>query len=236
MSAIKTTISVKHLASGVASSNAASLESNEESFSLDSIVLTTSDVALTPSNIITPKDYFIRNLSGDDVLISLDNDTTYPLAVKAGESQLISLDVEGNREISTIVAVADVAGSTAGLYFDLTDRSTFAVRVWLNDGVVSAPSTPASGRLLPVTTVTNATAIQNAVAIAAAIDADDEFSAPVPTTALVTITDQHVGTRTNISAGTTTWTVATPQQGAALPIVTAKSRGTSQAQIMVLPN
>ena len=235
MSNIKATISIRHQASGVTSSNSVSMESKEESFSLDSLQFTATAAALTPTNIITPKDYFIRNLSGDDLLISLDNDTTYPLAVKAGEATVISLDVAGSVEVSTIEAELDTAGDTAGLYFDLTDRSGFAARVWLNDGTAAAPSTPASGRLISVPTVADSTALQNAIAIASALDADPEFTAPVPTTALVTITDQHAGARTNIDTGTTTWTVATPQQGAALPIVYAKSKSTTQAQIMLLP-
>ena len=358
MSEIKTVITLKHLASGSVAANSVSRQSNEESFSMDSLAFTAAGVALTPANVITPRDYFIRNLSGDGMLVSLDNDGTYPVAVPVGESTIITLDIAGNLEVSTIDAEADVEADTAGEYFDLVDRSTYAARVWLNttattevstitavadasdsldgtyfliydaagsvgvwididdsgttipagagaadraieitsiatdatagtvaaaiqaaldaDGAFSAaalstivtvtdaaagartdvaagdsgfavavttqghtapaaPATPASGRLLPVVTTVNATAIENAVAIAAAIDADAEFTAAVPTTSLVTISDRHPGTRVNIDAGDTGWTVATTQQGAALPIVFAKSKGTSQGQIMVIP-
>jgi hypothetical protein len=357
MSNITANISVRHQGAGSTATNSANRISAEESFSIDSLEFSTTAVALTPSTVITPKDYFVRNLSGDDMLVSLDNDSTYPLAVPAGEATLISLDVAGSAETSTVVAEADIYADLSAKYFDLTDRAG-SVRVWFNTGVfakvtLTMDTQPADGdtmtigartytwqstltnvdgniwigadlaaaklnlgyaiaatggtsgtdyaaamtantqvfigafatndaiftaltvgvagnalvstetftagtnvfsavtltgglaesvqpagspnRFLPVVLVPNSTAIVNAVAIALALTTDDEFTSAVPTTATLTVIDQHAGTRTDIADGDTTWTVATTQQGAALPVVFAKSKGTSQAQIMVVP-
>jgi hypothetical protein len=363
MSRIQSNINLSHETSGSDVTNAISRISSEDDFRIESIDLSTSGVVLTPTFIITPREYLVRNLSGDSMLVSLDAESSYPLAIPVGEAVLFSLDVDGASETSTIVAELDVEGDQAGLYFDLTDRSTFAARVWFNttattevttistvadvadslDGTSfilqdaagsvgvwidtddsgttipaaanaadraieittiatgaiasavatliktaldndaafsastvsntmtitdastgtrtaasdsaggeatgftvtratqghtapSAPATPASGRLLPVTTTINATAIENAVAIAAALDADAEFIAAVPTTSLVTVVDQHAGTRTNIVDGDTTYTLATTNEGSVLPVVYGKSKGTSQAHVMVVPH
>ena len=74
-----------------------------------------------------------------------------------------------------------------------------------------------------------------AAAVQAAIDADASFVATV-STATVTVTDLHAGTRTNITDGTTGWTMSATQQGAAIPSIYLKSAGTSQVVVAVAPN
>jgi len=375
MSNINTSITVNHQSTGTSASNSTSVASFDVSASIESKQLTTTPVVLAPSFFKIPKSFFVRNLSGDDILLSFDDDTTYPISIKELESTFVSLDTSDNptkSETSVIVAEADTEGDQAGLYFDLTDQSGFPVRVWLNTGPVnqvstittradsssdldgtyftlegnsgtwaiwndvgstgtsepshgednsvevtdivaddtassvaaatysslindsaffadfsieytvgedsititdkftggraviadgvgaeatsytlatptnghsssSEPSEPVttpagSGRLLPVSTVVNATAIENAVAIASALDEDDQFSCPVPTTATLTVTDLYIGTRTIITDGNTTWTLSRSVAGTDLPVVYAKSKGVTQAQLFAIPN
>ena len=358
MSLIRTSINVNHVSSDSLTSNNSSTTAFDDSFENRSKEITSTEILLTPVDIIAPKTYFIRNLSGDDVLISPDNKVSYPIAVPAGEATLFSLDILGKSETSTVIALLDSYADLSAKYFILYDQ-VGTVWVWFNTGLFAtetltldtmptdgdtmligartytwqttltnsngniwiganlaasklnlgyaiaasggtagtdyaaamvantevkidafathdalftalavgtagnsiattetfaavtnvfggatlsggaADSTQPAGapnRYLEVAIVPNATAIVNAVAIAAALEADAEFIAPVPTTSLVTVTDQQVGTRTDIAAGTSGMTVAKTVDGGALPIVWAKSKGTSQAQIVVVPS
>jgi len=366
MSTVQTSINLRHRDTGLSSANSTSRATvTSNSFKAESTEFDTTATLLTPTYIANPKEYYVETLEGDTFLVSLDGDSTYPIAVPLGEAVLFSLDTEGNTEVSTIVAEADVGYDTSGIYFDLTDRDGNVARVWWNTAQVAAkersnifsiladnsgdldgtyftaqdsagsvgiwidvddsgttipagasasdrdievtgvvmddtgvdvaqavwnaldadgawdmdtftggiasvsfedpiagprtditdgdtgfmfetpnngaaqsvaPATPAGGRLLQIDSAVNTSAENNAIAIAAIVDADDEFSAPVPTTDLVTITDLYGGTRTDISAGTTGWTVATTNQGVAIPVIYGKSRGTSQVQVAVVPN
>ena len=74
------------------------------------------------------------------------------------------------------------------------------------------------------------------MAIASALDEDDQFSCPVPTTATLTVTDLYIGTRTIITDGNTTWTLSRSVAGTDLPVVYAKSKGVTQAQLFAIPN
>jgi hypothetical protein len=88
-----------------------------------------------------------------------------------------------------------------------------------------------------VDTVENATAVQVAVALAAALDADNQFNAPVPTTSTVVITDQNSGARGAATQGNTGWAAPTVgNQGTDFYDVEIKSEGTSQVVTAVCPN
>jgi len=115
-------------------------------------------------------------------------------------------------EVSTVQTVADVASSLNGLYFTIYDN-VGPVRVWIDVGNTgTAPGVPAGGRLLEVDITANNTAAQVATAVQTAVDADSKFGATVASN-LVVITDSNSGTRTDIAAGTSTFTVATTTQG-----------------------
>jgi len=305
-------------------------------FSASEIPVTTLEKVVT-SEYPSPHNVMLRLLSGDDVKVGVHlgaSGGVYPLRLSGeDDSMVLRLDVEGLREISTVVCGADTASSLSGDYFDLTDRSTYAVRVWYNmpataafgsvtygspaladtlvvngttftkvasaptsvqfttieeltalidgealisatdDGTTisivadtagtagnaitlaktgsaltlsaatlmggtaasTAPATPSSGRLLPVVITEDDTAAIVATATQLAVDADTEFTATV-LSATVTITEAHTGTRTDVSSGTTGWSVSTAQQGAASPTVYLKSVGTSQVVVAVAPN
>jgi hypothetical protein len=143
-------------------------------------------------------------------LVGFDG-TTYPIELGEGEPCLLAL-AKGLHEISTVDTVADVAGALGGLYFDLEDVDG-TVRVWIDvDNLSSAPAAPGGGRLLEVDIVTADTADAVAAAIQAVLEADAAFSATVLAD-VVTVTDATFGTRTNVAAGTSGFTVGTTQNG-----------------------
>jgi hypothetical protein len=103
--------------------------------------------------------------------------------------------------------------SLASKYFDIYDSSG-PVRCWYNIGSSTPPAVPMGGRLLPISISPNASATAVAVATEAAIDLDGALTASLSTNE-VTITETVVGTRTNISAGTSGFTVSVLLEGAA---------------------
>jgi hypothetical protein len=139
---------------------------------------------------------------------------------------------------SIISIVADAAG-TAGNSITLakTGSALTLSGATLTGGSAtsSAPSVPGGGRLLPVVIVEDSANGVVATAINEALNADAAFSVSVATN-VVTFTDKHTGTRTNIAAGDSGFSVATTQQGAASPVIHLKSTGTSQVVVAVAPH
>jgi len=231
MSTINTSVLLGHADSQVNLSAAATETVDGKEFTILSLEVDTTDYEIAPSIITTQRAAILKVQSGDDVLIGIDG-SAYPFRVKVDGGQLFRFNTEGYTEQSTVTAIADVASSLSSLYFDLTDR-TGAVRVWFNMGG-AAPATPGGGRLLPVVVVPDSAATVVAAAIAAAIDADSEFDATAAD-AVVTVTDQHTGTRSIIHAGTSGMAVARLQAGAVLPSIHIKSVGSSQVTLAVVP-
>lgn len=188
------------------------------------------------------------------VWIDVDNTGTPPST--PGGGRLVEVDVAAS-PTTTTVATALQSVLNADSKFDATRSGTTVTVTAASNGTrtdatttftsnftvtttvqgvndATAPSTPGGGRLLQTTLTRNGTATANATALAASLQADAEFVASANST-LVTITDQHTGTRTDISAGTSGWSVATTQQGAASPVIHLKSVGSSQAIVGVAP-
>lgn len=129
-------------------------------------------------------------------------------------SSVQALSDGGVKNISTIATTANTSNNLNGLYFDIYDKAG-PVRVWFDSANTgTAPAVPSGGRLLEVDLANNDTATQVATKLAAAIEADSEFTSSSSSN-LCTITDVVIGTRTAISAGTTGATVATRTAGAA---------------------
>lgn len=136
--------------------------------------------------------------------------------VNCGTAEVVRVQAKANSggvaEVSRVITVADVAGSLSGVYFDLYDN-VGPVRVWINVSAGSTqPATPSGGRLLAVAITTNDSASTVGTAVSNAIDADSKFAASV-VSATVTITDSNTGTRTDIAAGTSTFSVGVATQG-----------------------
>lgn len=140
--------------------------------------------------------------------------------------------------ISIVADTAGTAGNSLTLAIGANTAGTLAVSgATLTGGTeASTPPTVTAERLLPVVIAEDATAAAVATATQLALDADAEFVATV-SNATVTITDAHTGVRTNIvDTGSTGFTVATTQAGAASPTVYLKSTGTSQVVVAVVPD
>lgn len=235
MSTIRSNIRITHQESGIAFAINSSRTSTDPGIALENITVGTSDEVVDVSEYGAPRNILLRLMSGDDLRVGLGG-ATYPFRLSgAGDFMVLRLDVEGIREISTITAGADVAGSLDGDYLDLTDRNG-TVRVWFDvDNGSTPPSTPGSGRLLEVNIATGDSAETVATALQAAVDADAEFTA-TRSGAVVTVTDAYTGTRSDVSAGTTGWTVAKTQDGAASQAIHMKSVGSSQVVAGVIPD
>jgi len=235
MSIIQTNIVMSHSLSGLSASAYKRRTASESSFSADSITVTTSAEAVLLGDVITPRSIVTRLLSGDALQVGLDYGTDgikYPFRLSAeNDSQLLNLDVDGRKEVSTAETVADVAGSLNDKYFTLFDRNGEVKVVITNDGVTALTST---GRLVVVTIADDDVAADVASAIVAEFVGDAELTVSAVGD-LVTFTDKHTGTRTNIATGDSGFTVAVTQQGDASPTIYLKSTGTSQVLVAVSP-
>lgn len=156
---------------------------------------------------------------------------------------LASISSTSNGTVITITAdTAGAAGNAITLALGANTTGTLSVSGATLTGGADAstpPATPGGGRLLPVVYAYGDTADTIAAALSAALDADDEFISTVASD-VVTVTDQHIGTRTDVADGAggsaTGWTLSVTQQGAAGLVVQMKSVGTSQVVATVVPN
>jgi hypothetical protein len=240
MQNIQASINLLHYDSGAAVSGGSRRKAHETSFSISALSVNTTPEAVPIGDIITPRSVAVKCYGGDDAFVSLDGGATFPFRLSPdNDSMLLRLDFEAHREVSTFVCEADTAGSLSGEYIQLYDRNG-KVWPWFNITGLDPASVPPSvttERLIRVDIPSGATATQVAVALAAALNADTEFSAPVPTTATAVITDQHAGARTAASAGNTGWaSVTAGGQGLAFFDVQVKSAGVSQVAVAVSPN
>ena len=143
---------------------------------------------------------------------------------------------------TVISIVADTAGTagnaiTLALGANIAGNTTVSGATLTGGTDASTAPTVTTERLIQVTTVENATAVQVAVALAAALEADAQFIAPVPTTSTVVITDQNSGARAPATQGNTGWAAPTVgNQGTDFYDVEIKSVGTSQVVTAVCPN
>ena len=113
-------------------------------------------------------------------------------------------------EVSTVAAVADVAGALDGKYFTLNSTTT-SYYVWMNvDAGGNDPAPGGTGIAVAVTTGDDADTV--AAAIQTAVDANGAFGATV-TDNVVTITNAVAGAATDITAGDSGFTVATVTEG-----------------------
>lgn len=133
-----------------------------------------------------------------------------------GNTAMIVNVGEGTKEISTVVAVADSAGSLNSTYFTLSsayDRRLYYVWYDVNSAGVDPAVTGRTG--VKVSVATNATAAQVATATKLAVDALSDFVATV-LTATVTVTNAAGGPATDLAEGAapTGFTLTVTTQGA----------------------
>lgn len=232
MSTVQTQINLVHLQAGLAVPSVTQRTAVASQFASNAIEVGTTDETIPLGDVTTPKQVMVKLVSGDPVKIGLDG-STYPFElVNADEATLFRLAVESIVEISTVTTIADTAGSLNDKYFLLTDRNGEVKVVVTTDGVTALTS---SGRVVVVTIVADDTDDDVATAVVAAFSGDTEFSASAVSN-IVTFSDKHTGTRTNVAAGDSGFSVSTTQQGSASPVIHLKSTGTSQVVVAVAPH
>lgn len=230
MSTVQTQINLVHLEAGLAIPSVTQRVTYGSQFSSNAIEVTTADETIPLGDILTPKQVMVKLISGDSLRIGLDG-STYPFRLTASdEACIFPLDAAGLVEISTVTVGADVAGALNDKYFTFYDRNGEVKVVITNDGITGLTS---SGRLVIVDINNNDTAESVATAIVTAFAGDSEIVVSNQSTTNVKFSDKHTGTRTNIDAGDSTFTVGTTQEGAASPVVHLKSVGVSQVVVAV---
>jgi len=165
------------------------------------------------------------------------NDSANTVATKVAAA----LDADSKFVAVAATNVATVTDANYGARTDITAGDTgFSVAVTTQGAAGINPSvapTVTTERLIRVDIAANSTALQVAVALAAAMNADAEFIAAVPTTATAVVTDQNSGDRDPATAGNTGWaSVTAGGQGLDFYDVEIKSVGTSQVVTAVCPN
>lgn len=135
--------------------------------------------------------------------------------------------------LTDTVTVTDVAIGDRGTFS--AGDSGFTVTETTIGYDTSTPPDDDPERLLPVVIAFGDSAATVAAAVAAAIDADAEFSA-VADDDTVTVTDAHTGSRAAAVDGSTSFAITTVQAGADSPVIHLKSTGTSQVLFSASPN
>lgn len=146
---------------------------------------------------------FTASVLTDEVTVTLDDAYDVPAAFDGVAATAFTFEVLQNGE---------TPNSLGGKYFDIYDN-VGAVRCWYDTGASTPPPTPGGGRLLSISISPNASATVVANNTQAIVNADAQFNATVNLNQ-VTITDASVGTRTNIDAGTSGFTISVLTQGA----------------------
>ena len=218
---------------------------NEESSSVRVTTLTTSSGLIDVDTVLTPK-YFAFAHQGTEgsVLVSTDN-VTFDQEVAPGDTLLLRLRNLDKFETQTMVTVADVTDSLNAKYVTLDGNSgTWAIWIDVDDSGTAEPAHGMTNSAKIASIVTDDTAAAVALAIFTDLSLDvaflDDFAVAYDATVdddLITITDKFTGTRTNLAdTGTTGFTVATTQEGAAGRSVYAKSSaGEIETLISIMP-
>lgn len=140
MSTINTNVNIRHQDTGMTYTASSQRSSTYSGFSLSEITVVATDEEVQVETLV-PREVHVRLLSGDALKVGLASGT-YPFRLSgANDSMSLRLDVEGIREITTIVCGADSGSSLGGKYFDLQDRNG-TVRV-----VLDMPATAAFGSI-----------------------------------------------------------------------------------------
>ena len=218
---------------------------NEESSSVKVTTLTTSSGLVDVDTVLTPK-YFAFQHQGTEgsVLISLDN-VAFDMEVAPGDSALVRLRNLDKFETGTVTTVADVSDSLNAKYLTLEGNSgTWAIWIDVDDSGTAEPAHGMTNSAEIISIITNDTAAAVALAIFTDLSADTAFMEDFTVAYdaevdddFLTITDNFTGTRTNLAdTGTTGFTVATTQEGAAGRSVYAKaSAGSIETLIAIMP-
>jgi hypothetical protein len=135
MSTISTSIQIQNQETLIPFFVNTTRSTDKPGFSADEIALTTTEYAV-PTNYPSPRNVMLRLVSGDDVQVGTVTTGPYPLRLSGVDDHiLLRLNVEGLREITTVVCEADVNGSVNGKYFEIREYGDTKVWVWYDAGI-----------------------------------------------------------------------------------------------------
>lgn len=238
MSQIQIKTSLTHVDSRLALQGNESYTAAESEAAFVPTGVTATPETIDYGNIVSVGTVAIGVVSGDDLLVSLDGGSTWPLRIKQGGAVPLPLNTADLVETQTVTTVADTAGSLDGTYFVVEDVNA---ETWaIGDGILSHSE---DNEISVSTDLTDATAAAVAAAFYAAMVANTTFMALFNVAYdadvdddLITITDKNTGTRTDITdTGSTGFTLATTQQGGGIPTIQIKSTGTSNVTTAAVP-
>lgn len=242
---IDTQFTVRNNTEGLTFNKTQSYLANEQETILTVLEVTSTAALLSFGNVNTPRYITIAHRgTAESVLVSFDN-VSYDQEVLPEDNLTIRLRNSDKQEVQTAQTVADVAGSLNTTYFTLEGiTGTWAVWFDVDDSGSTEPAHGATNSVKIIGVVTGDTAAAVAATLAAELEADSAFSLDFTSTYdatvdddLVTIRDNNTGNRTNIAAGTSGFTVATTQAGAAIRSVYLKTTsGNIPALVGVFPN
>ena len=248
-SKIDSSISLGNSTEGIAFYKGLSLTANEANSSLKLVALTTADTLVDVDSTVTAGQIALSH-EGDEgdaglILVGFDG-TLYDQSLGPGEFVLIRLRNEDKLETQTITTVADVSANLDATYVTLEGNSgTWAIWIDADDSGTAAPAHGKDSAVEITGIVTDDTAAAVALAIYTELVADTAFAADFDVSYdaavdddFITITDKFTGTRTDLAdTGTTGFTVATTQAGAASRAVHIKSStGIIDTMVAVMPN
>ena len=245
-SSINANVNLTNSSAGLNFNKIISFSSNEAASLIRVTELTTSDTEIALDTIDTPRFYGISNDGSEgSVLVGFDG-VTYDQEIEPGDVLLVRLRNTDKIETQTVTTVADVSDSLDGTYLTLDGFSgTWAIWIDTDDSGTAEPAHGKDSSVEITSIVTDDTAAAVALAIYTDLIADTafmtDFDVAYDATAdddFITITDKFTGTRTNLAdTGTTGFTVATTQEGAAGRSVHIKaSVGVIETTIAVMPN
>ncbi len=146
----------------------------------------------------------IRTGKSAELSVTLKETTVAKVAAMLAVGGGIS---SGVAEISTIVCGADTSGSLNNRFFFIYGASGVGYCVWMNvNSAGTDPSIPGFTSV-PVALATGAVSTAVADAVASALDALADFTAPDPAASTVTVTNAAAGVRTAPDAGNSGFTM-----------------------------
>jgi len=156
-----------------------------------------------------------------------DNATANEVATAIASALQADSAFSASASTNTVTVTDQTAGARATNAADSGSSAsgfTFATPTEGIDATALPALHPAGGRLLAVPISAGATALGITTAITSTVNADSQFNAVNDGVDTTTITDAHIGDRTNnIAAGTSTFTVGTSQNGGTAQVFQIRS-------------
>lgn len=242
---IVSSVNLRNSTAGISFNQTFSEIAGEESSSVETRTISATAAIIDVGTINNPKSFAFANIgTTESVLISFD-DVSYDIEVQPDDLTLIRLRNSDKVEKQTVETVADVALSLDGKYFVVDgDSGTWGVWFDVDNSGTAEPAHGATNSAKVSSIIEDDTAAAVANAIFVDLSNDTAFTADFELfydstvdDDLITIVDRFTGNRTDISAGTSGFTVAKTQDGGTGRSVYAKTTaGDVECLIAIMPN